>query len=252
MYLYIYDGQAGKRKFLKTLTNIEKKLTDLGLNGKILRLKESKNPVTSIQKEINKGCKTVVVVGNDKTVNQTVNALAESHINNSRLKPVLGVIPLEGKNNTIASALGINDPLEACDIILARRNVKINLGKINDSYFISEVNIYNSPKKLEINKNYSISLSYTGDISALNLSPSISGNPFDDILDLYIFTKNKGAFPLLSGQKNGKSYFPLKHLHIHHHKASLLIDNAHTFKAPATISVASQKINVIVGKDRNF
>jgi diacylglycerol kinase family enzyme len=252
MYLYIYDEQAGKKKFLKTLTNIEKKLTDLGLNGKILRLKEIKNPIPSVQKELNKGCKTVVVVGDDKTIHQTVNALAASHINNSKLKPALGVIPLEEKNSTVASALGIKDPLEACDIILARRNIRINLGKINDSYFLSEITINNPEKQLEINKNYSINVTQPGKIFAVNFSHYVQGNPFDNLLDLYIFTRSKGFSSLFSSQKNDTSYFPLKNLDIHHKKATAKVDNAYHLKTPINISVARQKINVIVGKNRNF
>lgn len=252
MYLYIYDEKAGKKKFLKTLTNIEKKLTDLGLNGKILRLKEIKNPITSIQKELNKGCKTVVVVGGDKAVHYTVNALAASHINNSKLKPTLGVIPLEEKNNTIASALGMKDPLEACDILLARRNIRINLGKINELYFLSEITINNPEKQLEINKNYSINVSQPGKIFAVNFSNYVQGDPFDNLLDLYIFTKNKGFSSLFSSQKSDKSYFPLKNLDIHHKKATALVDNIYYVKAPVNITVARQRINVIVGKNRNL
>lgn len=252
MYLYIYDEQVGKKRSLKALTNIEKKLTDLGLNGKILRLKESKNPIASIQKELNKGCKTVVAVGSDKTVHQTVNALATSHINNSRLKPALGVIPLEKKNNTIAAAMGITDPLEACDTLLARRNVNINLGKINESYFLSEAIINNSEKQLEINNHYSINVEQPGKIFAVNFSYYIEGNPFDNLLDLYIFTKNKGFSSLFSSQKSDTSFFPLKKLDIHHKKATVLVDNAYHVKSPAKISVAKQKINIIVSKNRNF
>lgn len=252
MYLYIYDEQTKKKKFTKTLTNIEQKLTDLGLKGKPLRLKEVKNPINSIQKELNKGYKTVVVVGGDQAIHKTVNALATSYVNNSKLKPALGVIPLKETNNTIASALGIHDPLEACDILLARRNIKINLGKINDSYFFSGATINNPEKQLEINQNYSINVSKTGQIFAVNFSNYVQSNPFDNLLDLYIFTKKKKFFSLTSSQKIDTSYFPLKNLDIHHKKASVLVDNSCYIIAPINISVAQQKINIIVGKKRTF
>ena len=39
MYVYIYDEVVKKRKYNKLLINIEKRITDLGLNGKIIQSK---------------------------------------------------------------------------------------------------------------------------------------------------------------------------------------------------------------------
>jgi dUTPase len=252
MYLYIYDRCTSAKKNLKTLGEVKKKLTDLGLNGKILKLKEVKKVESEIKKELKKGYKTIIVVGSDATVNMVINAITSTGLTGIDYKPSLGIIPLNNKNNKIAEALGIKNPHEACDIILARRFVQITLGKINDLYFLSEINAKNGDDQLEINKNYSIKVTRPSIIHIINFSSGISADPRDNRLDLYIYTKKRGPGILFKKNHTDQSYFPLKELTIKNKKTSLFIDHSLALKAPATISTSEQKINIIVGKNRNF
>ena len=128
MYLYLYDSFLNSSKHTKMLARVEMRLTDLGIGGKIARLSPLKNIRELIKDEVKNGVKTVVAVGNDKTVIQIVNDIAEHAV-------TLGIIPV-GKNNKIAAALGISGTDEACPILSARKLEKIDLGKANNTYFL--------------------------------------------------------------------------------------------------------------------
>ncbi len=251
MYLYIYDAFVNKKKHLKTITNIEKRLTDLGINGKILKLKEIKNISHELQKKAETGLKNVVVVGNDSTVHKVINSIAIAKNINQGF--TLGIIPLgEKNNNKMSSTLGVNDWEGACEILLARRTLKINIGQINNSYFLSEIKIENPDEYLEINKGYSVKLKQSGTIRIINFSYDIKTNPTNNFLDLYIFSKNKHLFSFTSSFETNKSYFEFKKLNTNNKKAKLLIDNCVKLAAPAHITLSSQKLSFIVGKNRDL
>ena len=80
---------------------------------------------------VKKGVKTIVVVGNDFTLSQVIGAADEVDI-------TFGVIPV-GSKNEIARILGIEDEMSACDCLSNRLVKKIDLGKINSTYFISKI-----------------------------------------------------------------------------------------------------------------
>jgi hypothetical protein len=52
MNIYIYDDYLNKSKYNRVLNRVEIRLTDLGLNGKIIRLGSIKNIRDVIQNEI--------------------------------------------------------------------------------------------------------------------------------------------------------------------------------------------------------
>jgi YegS/Rv2252/BmrU family lipid kinase len=75
------------------------------------------------------GIDLVVAAGGDGTINEIINGLAGSNI------PV-GVIPL-GTVNVFALETGIPmDPVDACNVILEGLPKKVNLGRVNDRYFL--------------------------------------------------------------------------------------------------------------------
>jgi hypothetical protein len=75
MHLYIYDDFLEKSKYSKTINKIETWITDLGLNGKIIRLNNLNNVEGAIWGEIKRGARTLVVVGNDSTFNKILKTL---------------------------------------------------------------------------------------------------------------------------------------------------------------------------------
>ena len=101
MNIFLYDEITDKYK--KKIKRVEEELNRLSLQGKIIYLKNVKNLKESLLEEINNGAKTIISVGNNKTVNNIVNILA----NISDNIPI-SLIPI-GPNNSIAESLGIKN-----------------------------------------------------------------------------------------------------------------------------------------------
>lgn len=72
---------------------------------------------------------TIIAVGGDGTVNEVVNGIAKS-------KSKLGIIPI-GTTNVFARQMDIpSNPIEACKVILKNRVRRVDLGKVNNQYFL--------------------------------------------------------------------------------------------------------------------
>lgn len=249
MHVYIYDSFLQASKYNGILAKIETRITDLGLNGKIIRLGAMKNFYNAVWEEIKKGAKTVTAVGNNQTINSLINAVAGSSI------PV-GFIPV-GENNSLAASLGIENEESACDILAARRIEKLDAGLANNHLFLSYAAISSQGIILEINNGCFLEIAEKGEINIINLpvknSRQIEGKksePQDGILELIISTRSgKKIFP----QKNeNQSFFPITSLMITNKDKFLIIDEAKKIATPAFINVAPQKIEIIVGKNRTF
>jgi diacylglycerol kinase family enzyme len=249
MNIFIYDSFLNQKKYDRLLAHIETRITDLGLNGKIFRLGAAKNVSETISNELKRGAKTVVAVGNNKTINQIINSLVGSTV-------PLGVIPIGEDNNDIAKSLGVESVEEACDILSARLLAKIDLGLANQTYFLSNASINNQGTIIDMNKNYTIEATEKGLIYIFNLIgeqiklPSkVKFIPDDGLLELVVNTyETKNFF----SKQDHQSIFKIKKITIHNLKHQLILDGAVPLNAPAEITVAKKCLNVIVGKNRNF
>src|SRR5690625_3452696 len=75
---------------------------------------------------------TIIIVGGDGTINEVIQGICEADY-----RPKIGVIPA-GTTNDFASALMIpRDTKEAVDIILEERQIDLDVGKVNDRYFMN-------------------------------------------------------------------------------------------------------------------
>lgn len=261
MHIYIYDSFLSHKKYNGILARIETRLTDLGLNGKISRLGVMKNVRSAVENELKRGAKTIIAVGNDQTVNQVIGAMAGADAGSGTGGSVpLGIIPIGKNNNFIAKALGINPEEEACDILSGRRIEKLDLARVNDSFFLSDASIANEGTVIEMDKTYSIEILDEGEINVVNLAvankpkpDNAKFNPQDGILELFIRTKKKKGFLKLSGAETGESIFSLKKLTIRNNKNHpLILDGSTEINTPAQINVLKQKLRMIVGRERNF
>ncbi len=258
MHIYIYDDYINTKKYDAVLARVETRITDLGLNGKIIRLGVMRDIFDAVENELKREAKTIVAVGNDKTINKTINAIVNAEIRSGmNFKTPLGIIPLGEKNNSIARALGVATAEDGCDTLSARMIEKLDLGRANNNFFLSQAKITGHGTVLEINKNYSIEITEPGIIRIINLlteddlPKNINPNPGDGLLELCIKTKPAKKFFKLN-QAAGQSFFSLKKLTVINEKSPLILDGAIEIKTPAEITVGSRKINIIVGKDRQF
>ncbi|HTW96283.1 MAG TPA: diacylglycerol kinase family protein [Candidatus Methylomirabilis sp.] len=238
MYAYIYDCFSNDPKYGKLLHKIEKRLTDLNLNGKIVRLGISKNIKVAIDDEIRQGTKTIVAVGNDNTVSQAINAIVSNQSDEKNLV-TLGIIPLDEKENKIAAAFGITTIGDACEILLARRLESFNLARINQGFFLFKAILSAPDSILEIDKNFIIHNLKPMIIEATN-SPHLSAEDEQKKIKLRIYNDE------------GESLFYLRELLIVNSGASIIADDSWKIKTPARIKIGEDKIRVIVGKERHL
>lgn len=259
MHIYIYDSFVNQKKYESIRAHIETRITDLGLNGKIIRRGIMSSVYDSVENEIKKGAKTIVAVGNNHLLSQVINSIATlSSLSMLGQDIPLGFIPIGKKNNNIAEFLGINSVEEACNILSARRIQKLDLGLANNYYFLSQATITSQGTTIEIDKNYSIEVMELGEIGVINLLvdnklPSrIKSNAKDGILELSIKTKKLKKFLPLNPLKTKQSIFAFKKLKIINKSQPVMIDNAIKIPAPVEISIAKEKLNIIVGKNRKI
>jgi len=246
MNVYIYDDFLNKSRYRRALAKVEIRLTDLGLNGKIIRLGAIKNVREVIQSEIKNGAKNIIAVGNNETVNKVVSAIMSSKSYDLFKKELLfSIIPI-GDNNSIAESLGIKKSEDACNIILARRVENINIAWAGKNIFINKLELVNNGLKIEIDNKYEIELINKknsaqiiniADKKSLNFFEKI--NPQDNLLNIMI---DKGKDETFIASKNIK----IKGL------GEVILDSCLLEKTPIDIGLLQENLNIIVGKERSF
>ncbi len=223
---------------------MEIRLTDLGLNGKIIRLGGIKNIKGTVQNEVKLGAKTIIAVGNNQTVNKIIGAIIDTDIySDFQKKTLLGIIPI-GDDNSIAASFGIKNEEEACNILLARRIKKIDLGLVGKHYFLNQASIQSSGTILDID-DYSLEIQERGEIRIINLLSNpkeiIKSSPHDGLLDISINTRRKD-----------QTFLTVKKVKITNPNEKLIIDGVLEIKTPVEVEIMKDKVNVIVGKNRLF
>ncbi|MCX6795539.1 MAG: hypothetical protein NT165_02330 [Candidatus Falkowbacteria bacterium] len=247
MNVYIYDDFLNKSKYNRAINRLEIKLTDLGLNGKIVRLGAIKNIHDAVESEIKNGAKTIVAVGNNETVFKTAAAVIEHQaLSFIPQKTLFFVIPIGREDNSIANALGIKKEEDACNTLLARRIKKVDIGVAGRNYFIEKAEMEAEGAILEID-GYTVEIEEKGIISIINLAEksNIIGDkkpkPNDGRLDIHIKTRSRN-----------ESFFSVKSFKIISKGQDLLLDSSVEIKTPVELGVIPGGLEIIVGKDRAF
>lgn len=250
MYIYIYDIYVSEKKYESTIARIETRITDLGLNGKIVRLSVMSSLFETIKNELKKGAKTITVVGNDSILNQAITAIVRLSPTNAAFKNVpLGFIPVGKKNNTLVAFLGLDLEESACDALSARRIKYINLGIANNNHFLTHATIPTSGTIIEIDKTYTIEISEPGEVGIVNL---LKDDDMAENLELYIKTKSTKKFLPIIKSGGEQSVFSFKNLTVINKKFPITLDNSLEVKSPINISLAQEKLNIIVGKNHKI
>ena len=247
MYLYIYDSFLNEKKYADLLIKIEKRLVDLGIKGRIARLSVLKNLKELVLDATKEGVHTIVAIGNSQTFAKVINVVADLDI-------TLGLIPVDN-NNPIAKALGIPPKVLACDTLASRIVKKIDLGKINNHYFINTAQIINGDVVIEYND---FKVKPTTDKHLITLynfatnAHSTISSPVDGILEAVI-TPIKSS--LFGKKKITDTVLPFTKIRIgsnQEDQVAILTDEQIIMKTPAEIEVVPQKLKIIVGPERQF
>jgi len=252
MYHYIYDAFLSDPKHQKTLSAIENRLTDLGIYGSVHRLALFKTMKGTVHDAVRRGAKTIIVVGDDTSVAKAIDSIAEFP------GVVFGIIPI-GQRNTIADLLGLPKEVTACDVLSARLVEDLDLGKVNNHYFLTSFEVPGAVQ-VECDGKFTVSPVKDGAIKICNLSQGerFSSNPRDGLLETMVKTATSGFFRSMftpSYATGGVSVFPTQKAvvrGISGDQMTATADGQPFEDAEFRVEIAPKRLRVIVGKNRNL
>lgn len=160
-YAYLYDDFLADRPFERDLAAIETSLSSLGIFGRIGRLALFRSAKELVAGMVREGATTVVVVGNDTTLDRVMWFLPD-------LPVTVGYLPISGPSS-IAEFLNIPVGVASCETLAARHVETLDVGKVDDRYFLQEISLPATSAALEIEGQYRISPSLGGSLSIRNL-----------------------------------------------------------------------------------
>lgn len=254
MYVYLYDNFLRDKKYAPTVKQMEISLTDYGIAGKILRLTNYTDAKPIIDDEIKRGAKTVVIVGNDVTFGHVLSRAATSEC-------TFGFLPV-GPDNSIAEVLGIPVGVGACDVLSRRRKERLDVGWINNRYFVSQLHV--RPAKLEViyDDRFRVTAQNLMEVIVCNLKPfywkkdnkdreTRVVHPQDGQLEAFLR-------PLTRKRWWGYTYeepsvFPFEEMEIRSTEPfAVEADGRVTKEIKLNIRLAHGKVDMIVGRNRKF
>jgi len=284
VYYYIINPAAGNGKINKVQDKLKARLKDLGILGEMVKSMGSEDIGKLVQLGLERGFKTIVAVGGDGTINEIINAIHGKQI-------TLGIIPL-GNNNELAKILGIPDWQSACNVLAARKTELVDLGKIGDKLFITNISLGEEPFSMNetkgmnffkkanffkriggLGKNMMVEMAfYEGfELEAECSKVIISSGKFcnfvpskkninDNNLDVLLVSKLPvGRAIKYTTTKDGKidynyfSFFRTKAVGIKTKKpVDIFADGQKVSKTPAVIEISKKKLKVIVSRERRF
>lgn len=253
MYVYLYDNFLRQKKYETVLKNIETKLTDYGIAGKIIRLQNFTNAERVINDEVQKGAHTVVIVGNDVTFGHVLSRAASCDI-------TFGFLPV-GTENSIASVLGIPVSEEAADTLAKRRKVRLDVGWFNNRYFVSQLHVQPSDISVEYDERFKVSSkSQKMELVVCNLQPfswkkkgkNVVIHPQDGKLEAFLRPLAKKRLFRKESYED-PSIFPFEEMIVSSQVPfTVHADGKMSKETKIKIKLAKSRIEMIVGRDRRF
>lgn len=128
----IYNPTSGRELAKKNIAYILDRLEDAGYEASAYATKREEDATKAARKAVKRKFDLVVAAGGDGTINEVISGLAEKEY-----RPKLGILPL-GTTNDFARAIGIpRDIVKACDVLCNGHEMPIDIGKVNDRYFVN-------------------------------------------------------------------------------------------------------------------
>jgi len=147
----IYNPTSGRELFKKSLADVLIKLEDAGYETSAYATKAEGDAIQAARQAVEDRFDLVIASGGDGTINEVINGIAEQEY-----RPNIGVIPMGTVNDFGRALLIPKDILQAVDVIIEGNTVPVDVGKMNNRYFINiagggkitEVS-YEAPSKLK-------------------------------------------------------------------------------------------------------
>jgi diacylglycerol kinase (ATP) len=128
----IYNPTSGREAFKKELPAVLEKFEKAGYETSAHATTGEGDATEAARIAVERKYDIVIAAGGDGTINEVINGLAEQEY-----RPKLGVIPV-GTTNDFARALTIpRDIQKAVDVILENHTMLLDIGKVNEHYFIN-------------------------------------------------------------------------------------------------------------------
>lgn len=128
---FIYNPYSGENSIISELDNIIKLHQEVGLIVVPYRVQKGKDLAEALD-IIDETYSYILIAGGDGTVDSLVNAMKNKNINIP-----IGILPV-GTANDFGKFINMpNDIEEACKQILSSKPVAVDVGKINEKYFIN-------------------------------------------------------------------------------------------------------------------
>jgi len=128
---FIYNPYSGENSIISELDNVIKLHQEVGLTVVPYRIQKGKDLAEALD-IIDETYSYILIAGGDGTVDSVVNAMKNKNINIP-----IGILPV-GTANDFGKFINMsNDIQEACKQILDSKPVAVDVGKINDKYFVN-------------------------------------------------------------------------------------------------------------------
>ena len=137
-WFFIVNSTAGRGKTGKKISKLVTTLNEHKLDFEIELTKAPLHAIQLAQDAIKKGFNNIISVGGDGTLNEVVNGVM---LSGKSEEVNVGIIP-EGGGNDFATGFNLSSKIDKAIKILKRLNIrKIDVGKIEDRYFINALGI---------------------------------------------------------------------------------------------------------------
>ena len=128
---FIYNPYSGENSIINELDNVIKLHQEVGLTIVPYRIQKGKDLSEALD-IVDETYAYILIAGGDGTVDSVVNAMENKNIN-----VPIGVLPV-GTANDFGKFVGMSsDITEACKQILDSNPIPVDVGKINNKYFIN-------------------------------------------------------------------------------------------------------------------
>ncbi len=160
-YAFIYDDVLNDRRYEHAVAEVDVRLTSLDLQGRVVRLSLFRNAKEIMEQMVREGVTTIVIIGNDHSLDKMLWFLPD-------LDVTVGYIPIVEPWD-VATLLGIPSGPTACDVLAARFVETIDIGKIDNRYFLTSVRMPRTMAAVDIEGQYRLSAVHGGSITIQNI-----------------------------------------------------------------------------------
>jgi diacylglycerol kinase family enzyme len=254
-YAYLYDDFLSDKTYERALANVETRCSVLGIQGRVARLAIFRSARELVESLVRDGAETIVLVGNDKTVEKAMWFLPDLPI-------TVGYLPICAPS-AIGTLLGIPMGDEACDVLAARRVETVDVGKLDDRYFLTEVSIEATKAMVDIEGKYRVSPHGGGAIYIRNLGYTnekgrSNADARDGWLDAVIIPAGAGSgkprLPFLRREEvQEETHVLLRNGAIFSNEPIDIMVDGHTMNGfTFRLGIVPKKLRLITGRDKRL